>query len=86
MSISPSPEGRGEQVAATVAYQFLGPVKRAAGYCAAECDFDVNGVCRRCECLDPARFVVLEYPTEEQDKDRQLVERLQAAGIEVRRV
>lgn len=67
-------------------YQFLGPVARGRGYCTTVCDYDANGVCSRCECLDPARFVVIEYPTREQDEQRQMVERLQDAGVEVHRV
>lgn len=75
-----------QQDANEVVYRFMGPIKRGAGWCSAKCDYDVNGVCCRCECLDPERFIVLEYPTKQQDEERQLVERLQSAGIEVRRV
>ena len=69
-----------------VAYRFFGPVSRGRGWCTAACDYDVNGVCRKCECLDPERFVVTEYPTKEQDAERREIERLLAAGIDVRLV
>lgn len=72
-------------MADTVAYRFLGPITRGRGWCATRCDYDVNGVCRVCECLDPNRFVVIEFPTAQEDAARQAVERLQAVGIEVRR-
>jgi predicted Fe-S protein YdhL (DUF1289 family) len=62
------------------AYQFLCPIRRAAGYCTAKCDYDVNGVCRNCDCLDPERFVVMEYPTKEQDEALRLATRVQESG------
>jgi hypothetical protein len=69
-----------------VVYRFLGPISRGRGYCTVDCVYDANGVCLNCECLDPERFVVFEFPTKQEDAARQAVERLQAAGIEVRRV
>lgn len=77
---------RQNPAAAPAVYRFLGPVARGRGYCTVACDYDVNGVCRNCECLDPSRFIVIEYPTQEQDAEMKMVERLQAAEIEVRRV
>ena len=73
-------------MSATVHYQVLMPIQRADGYCVYACDYDPNGVCRMCRCLDPSRFVVVEFPTQEQDKQRQIVERMIAAGITVHRV
>lgn len=67
-------------------YQYVGPIRRAPGYCVTECDYDDDGACRKCGVLNPTRFIVLEYPTLEEDARRKMLARLEAAGIEVRRV
>lgn len=67
----------------SVVYQVLAPVKRADGYCTTDCVYDLNGVCERCGCFDPARFLLLEMPTEAQDKARAGFQTLVDAGIDV---
>lgn len=64
-------------------WQYVGPIRCADGYCTVVCRYDANGACVNCGCLNPERFVVIDFPTEQEALRMKVQAELEDYGIEV---